>query len=120
MNSETEAIIAIIKVAHKSLETNRRLIEEKDGAYAERNQCVALIARMVIAAGGFAARTRTAIDGWSEDWHGCVYIELPTGQTSWHYHDSHAWMFNDLPEIAVKWDGHTTPEKYRRVNASYA
>jgi hypothetical protein len=93
---------------------------DKDNAYAERNQCVALIARMVIEAGGMACKTRTAIEGWSEDWHGCVYIDLPTGQVSWHYHDSHAWMFKDLPEIDKKWDGHDTPEKYRRVNAAFA
>lgn len=90
---------------------------DKDNAYAERNQCVALIARMVIEMGGRAARCPTAIDGWSPDWNGCVYIDLPTGQVSWHYHDSHAWMFADLPEITIEWDGHDTPEKYRRVNA---
>lgn len=97
----------------------QRVCQEKDGAYEERNQCVALIARMVIEAGGFACKTKTAIEGWSEDWHGCVYIGLPTGQVSWHYHESHAWMFNELPEIDETWDGHDTPEKYRRVNAAF-
>jgi len=95
----------------------RSLSAVKDGAYEERNQCVALIARMVIEMGGLAARCPTAIEGWSPDWNGCVYIDLPTGQVSWHYHDSHAWMFADLPEITIEWDGHDTPEKYRRVNA---
>lgn len=32
-----------------------------------------------------------------------VYIELPTGQVSWH-----------LPGHDRKWDGHDTVEKYRR------
>jgi hypothetical protein len=31
-------------------------------------------------------------------------IELPTGQVSWH-----------MPEHPTEWDGHETPEKYRRV-----
>lgn len=35
-----------------------------------------------------------------------AYIELPTGQVSWH-----------LPQHPVAWDGHTTEEKYRRVDA---
>lgn len=33
-----------------------------------------------------------------------VYIELPAGQTSWH-----------LPQHWRPWDGHSTPEKYRRI-----
>lgn len=35
-----------------------------------------------------------------------VFIELPTGQVSWH-----------IPEHGEPWDGHTTEEKYRRVDA---
>jgi site-specific DNA-cytosine methylase len=53
---------------------------QKDGAYLERNRCVALIARMAIAAGLTAGTARTAIEGWSADWHGCVYVDLPTAQ----------------------------------------
>lgn len=91
----------------------------KDGAYLERNRCVALIARMAIAQGLRAGIARTAIEGWSEDWHGCVYIDLPTGQCSWHFHDSHAHLFEDLPPYLGSWDGHTTPEKYERVAKAY-
>ena len=89
----------------------RDLRARKDGAYYERNQVVAALAKC------FPSGTaRTAIEGWSEDWHGCVYIDLPTGQVSWHYHDSHAHLFADLPEYRGGWDGHDTPEKYRRLN----
>jgi hypothetical protein len=45
--------------------------------------------------------------GNSLDWP-VVFIELPTGQVSWH-----------LPAYSVRWDGHTTEEKYARI-ASYA
>lgn len=83
-----------------------------DAAYLERNQVVAALARVFPA--GIA---RTAIEGWSEDWHGCVYIDLPTGQVSWHYHDSQAHLFEGLPPYAKPWDGHGTPEKYRRLAA---
>ncbi len=34
----------------------------------------------------------------------CAYIELPTGQVSWH-----------LPQHPVAWDGHSTEEKYQRI-----
>lgn len=87
----------------------------KDGAYLERNQCVALIARMATALGYWAGKAKTAIDGWSEDWHGCVYIDLSAGQVSWHYHDSQSHLFGWLPPYCGDWDGHDTPEKYRRV-----
>lgn len=84
----------------------------KDAAYLERNQVVAALASV------FPSGTaRTAIPGWSDDWHGCVYIDLPTGQVSWHFHDSHAHLFAHLPPYAGKWDGHTTDEKYARLAA---
>lgn len=86
--------------------------ELRNDAYLERNQVVAALAKCFPS--GIA---RTAIDGWSEDWHGCVYIDLPTGQASWHYHDSHAHLFAWMQPYAGKWDGHTTEEKYRRLAA---
>lgn len=92
---------------------------EKDGAYAERNQCVGLIAKFALVLGYKVGIAKTAIEGWSEDWHGCVYIDLPTGQVSWHYHDSDAWLFSFLPPYGSAWDGHSTPEKYERVNAAF-
>lgn len=82
----------------------------KDAAYWERNQLVALLSKL------FPSGTkRTSIDGWSDDWHGCVYIDLPTGQASWHYHDSQAYLFEHLPPYAGEWDGHTTAKKYERI-----
>lgn len=52
----------------------------KDAVYLERNQVVAALAKCFP-----SGKERTAIEGWSEDWHGCVYIDLPTWQVSWHY-----------------------------------
>ncbi len=83
----------------------------KDIAYEERNRLVALLAR--IFPSGLA---KTAIEGWSDDWHNCVYIDLPTGQASWHIHDSHMWMFEGLPPYTGEWDRHTTEEKYDRID----
>lgn len=89
----------------------------KDAAYLERNQVVAALAKAALLLGWPVAITRTAIEGWSEDWHGCVYITLPTGQSSWHFHDSQAYLFDGLPRADVKWDGHTTEQKYERLAA---
>ena len=84
----------------------------KDAAYLERNQVVAALAKAYP-----SGLRKTAIEGWGEDWHGCVMIDLPTGQASWHYHDSQAHLFADLPAYAGEWDGHTTDEKYARLAA---
>lgn len=94
------------------------LAAQKDAAYEERNRCVAYMARLSLALGYRVMVTRTAIEGWSEDWHGCVYIDTPNGQASWHFHDSHAHLFADLPHGAMEWDGHTTEEKYARLHES--
>lgn len=84
----------------------------KDAAYLERNQTVA-----ALAAAYPSGIAKTAIEGWHAEWHGCVYIDLPTGQASWHYHDSQAHLFSHLPPYNGVWDGHSTEEKYRRLAA---
>lgn len=89
---------------------NKRLAFVKDEAYFERNRLVAFLSRLYPS--GIA---RTDIPGWDPEWHGCVYIDTPAGQMSWHYHDRDAWLFEDLPPASVEWDGHSTDEKYERL-----
>lgn len=52
---------------------------------------------------GYPAGVR--IDPAEPEWP-TVYIELPTGQVSWH-----------MPQHPEMWDGHDTAEKYRRLRA---
>ena len=68
----------------------------KDAAYLERNQVVSALAKCFP-----SGVERTTIEGWG-DWHNCVYIELPTGQASWHFHDSQAYLFEGLPPAKKK------------------
>lgn len=86
------------------------LQHERDVAYEERNRVVALLAALFP-----SGKAKTAIEGWDEEWHNCVYIDLPTGQISFHYHDDHAHLFAHVSKHHVEWDGHTTEEKYGRV-----
>lgn len=81
-----------------------------NSAYNERNQLVAALARHYPS--GIRA---TAIPGWDPAWHGCVFIDTPAGQLSWHYHESEAHLFAGLPPYEKPWDGHSTPEKYARL-----
>lgn len=52
---------------------------------------------------GYAAGI--ALDPAEPEWP-VVYIELPTGQVSWH-----------MPAHPIPWDQHTTAEKYNRCHA---
>lgn len=84
--------------------------EATSSAYKERNQLVALLSTCFP-----SGKAKTAIEGWDEAWHGCVYIEFPWGQASWHYHNSDAWMFEHLSPYNKQWDGHTTEQKYAAI-----
>lgn len=101
-----------LKRIAQRLRDDDELRARKDAAYLERNRLVALLAR--IYPSGLA---RTAIEGWSPEWHNCVYIDSPAGQLSWHYHDEHAHLFAGLPAYQKAWDGHTTEAKYDRIEA---
>lgn len=81
-----------------------------DGAYQERNRLVAFLASVYPS--GLKA---TAIEGWDPEWNGCVFIDTPQGQMSWHYHERDAGLFAHVGPYNGEWDGHTTEEKYARL-----
>lgn len=127
MTAENQSPVSLVEELkiEASLATNRRsklfakaameierMTRRKDEAYEERNRVVAALAKCFPS--GVA---RTAIRGWDPAWHGCVYVDLPTGQASWHFHDSQAGMFSALDPYTGAWDGHDTEEKYRRIDA---
>jgi hypothetical protein len=103
-----------------------RLENVKNGAYRERNQLVALLAALALDKGhssiswGAWLGKHVVKEGedWEKDWMNIVFIETPSGQLSWHIHDSELELFKGIPvatERSPKWDGHTTEEKYRRI-----
>lgn len=50
------------------------------------------------------------------DWP-VLYISFPTGQCCWHLNDSDLDLFGHVPvDVYEIWDGHTTDEKYERVD----
>ena len=84
--------------------------DSKDQAYIERNHVVAALARLFP-----SGVQRTNIPDWNSEWHGCVYIDLPAGQISYHFHDSQAHLFADLPPYAGEWDGHDKEVVHARL-----
>lgn len=75
-------------------------LEPLDEQY-EARYVVMLLAMTMAYVAGFDAGFR--IDPAEPDWP-VAYIELPTGQVSWH-----------TPAHKQAWDGHTTAEKYDRI-----
>ena len=91
----------LLKLARGTAHARREALEEKDEAYRQRNVLVAALASLFP-----SGIRRTSIEGWSDDWNGCCYIDLPSGQISYHYHDSQAHLFAGLPLYTKAWDGH--------------
>ena len=113
-----------------------RLREQKDGAYAERDNLVCALSKLFPAS---LERHPDSDTTWEDDWRWIVFIDLPVRtyltygdqrngpgphfkdevkQATWHIHDSELAMFDHLPRFTGRvWDGHTTPEKYLRLSA---
>lgn len=75
-------------------------IEENDLNYPVRYGLV-LRAMYLAHEAGFPAGIR--MDNLAPEWP-VVYIDLPTGQISWH-----------MPQYYTTWDGHDTDTKYARI-----
>jgi len=94
--------------------SNPRLSDRaaKDDAYRQRNALVAWLASLYP-----TVLARTDIEGWSDDWHWCVFISTPAGQVSFHVHDSHLAYFGHVKRIDNNpWDGHDDATKWDRIS----
>lgn len=94
----------------------QKVVAQKDAAYKERNALVCLLSKVFRS---WLARHDETDSTWEDDWRWIVFIDLPTGQCTWHIHDSELENFAHLPVNGMNdgkvWDGHTTEEKYKRV-----
>lgn len=87
---------------NSQLDTVLAMIESYDQNYDVR---YGLVLYALTLAFGLGYQAGIAIDPAQPDWP-VVFIELPTGQVSWH-----------MPAHPVPFDGHTTEEKYARCRA---
>lgn len=85
----------------------------RDRAYRERNMLVAALSRLYPS---HLARHPESDESWERDWMTIVFVHGPTGQMSWHLHDSDVPLFTHLLYGENRWDGHTTEEKYERLS----
>lgn len=92
----------------------RELRATKDGAYRERDRLVCALSKLFPS---WLGRHPDSDVAWDADWRWIVFVQLPTGQASWHIHDSERPWFDHLAVGGAPWDGHSTDEKYRRLEA---
>lgn len=101
----------------KANEQIEALTTQKNQAYWERNQLVVALSKMFPSSLG---RHEESDLGWERDWMNIVYVVVPIdgqeSQLSWHIHDSELPLFAHLSPFDLKWDGHTTEEKYERLS----
>lgn len=88
------------------------LTEEKNSAFAERNLLVAALSKRF--PGGLA---RHENDGRTLFLRDVVYLDLPTGQVSWHLLPSQLEWFRHMGPYEREWDGHDKREVYSRLQA---
>ena len=118
-------LISALAAAYEAGRADARA--QKDSAYRERDQVVALAARMaaILRWPTWLARheDKPGDPPWEDNWRNIVFIRLPSGQVSWHIHDSEVSLVRFLPSAlsseAEPWDGHDTAEKYRRCGAPW-
>lgn len=92
-------------------------VKSKDQAYAERDMLVAALSKVYPS---HLLRHPDSDTSWEDDWRNIICVHLPTGQATWHVHDTEWHLFMHLTPDGVPcdgWDGHTTPEKYERLSA---
>ncbi len=84
-----------------------------EALYEERAQVVLALAR---AAKALGLHTGFATDPEEPLWP-VLFVDLPTGQVSWHFTMEQRGEAADIGDYEGIWDGHSTPEKYARLAA---
>lgn len=113
MSNSGESPEALVDEIVALTKQNDELTKQKDAAYAERNRLVAVLTKLFPA---YLGKHPEEDKEWEDDWRNIVFLNIPSGQCTWHVHDSEMWMFKHLEFVeTAKWDGHTTAEKYERL-----
>jgi hypothetical protein len=101
------------------METIEHLRQQLDSVYAERNLVVALATDLATRMGYTSGLSVDDNPDVAREWKNIVFIDIPHSgrelQLSWHIHENELPSFANLPPYERVWDGHTTAEKYDRI-----
>jgi uncharacterized coiled-coil protein SlyX len=93
----------------------RRLRMQINDTYGERDRLVCALSKVFPS---WLERHPLTDTSWDDDWRWIVFINFPTGQGSWHIHESeHPWFSHLEFKAGNSWDGHTNDQKYDRLAA---
>ena len=105
--------------------TKKELEQSKNQAYKERDMLVCALSKIYPS---FLTKHPKEDKTWEKDWRNIVVINIPVRrrigvypdfpedmQLTWHIHKSELKLFSHLEQGLNEWDGHTTEEKYRRL-----
>lgn len=112
--TQKQKVDRLYKMLNKQNTLVEQLKKDKNDAYAERNKLVCALSKLFPASMGKHDENDTT---WQREWMNIVYIQLPTGQVSWHIHEDLLPLFAHLENKSIKWDGHSTEEKYERLSS---
>lgn len=110
--TKREKVDKLYRLLNRQNTVMEQLRKDKDDVYAERNKLVCALSKLFPASIGKHEESDTT---WHKEWMNIIYIQLPTGQVSWHIHEDLLPLFAHLENKNVKWDGHSTEEKYERL-----
>ena len=80
--------------------------ERLNRAYKERNTSVILSALLAAELGYKSGWGKDGNESWDDEWRTVVYIDLPTGQVSWHMDPETSEIARSLlPLYKGKWNG---------------
>jgi hypothetical protein len=88
---------------------NQPLVDVNRALYRERAHLVAHLAVI------YPSVLCESADPEHPDWP-VVYVQLPTGQASWHISKSDLDLFEHVTPGHKLWDGHSVAKKYERLD----
>ncbi len=84
---------------------------DKNTAYHERDMLVAALSKL------WPSHLAWHEGEWEAEWRNIVCIHSPVGQLTWHIHERELPEFAHLEMDFDHWDGHTTGQKYERLES---
>lgn len=108
----TDSIIAqLYTLASNGLYNKEKLDKDLEAAYSERAALVSFVSKL------YDSYLSVDKENIGTEFSNVVYINSPKGQLSWHIKDSDLHLFSHLNvREENNWDGHSTEEKYKRLD----
>lgn len=112
-NKDLKKINRLYSMLNRQNTVMENLRKDKNLAYEERNKLVCALSKIYPSWLGKHEDDPT----WQKEWFNIVFVQLPTGQASWHIHEDLLPLFAHLElDLSKKWDKHSTEEKYDRLS----